>query len=268
MKYLKKIILIIFFVYIFINVTMYFIQENLIFFPEKKTQIKDEVKNEVVLKTKDNVKIYGKFLKNNSEKVVLFFHGNAGNIYEKEIEWYEVNFKNLDYSVLFFDYRGYGKSDGKIKSENDLFLDSLAAYLFLKKEGYNDNDIILWGHSLGAAVALDFNSKINKKFDALVLDSIFDSMLSLANKEYPYIFNNLLLKYKFENDKKIQKIKNKILFIHGENDQVIDKKYSKKLFNLFDKEKKYILTIGYHNSSLFNNDYEKNILKIKKFLEK
>jgi fermentation-respiration switch protein FrsA (DUF1100 family) len=93
-------------------------------------------------------------------------------------------------------------------------------------------------------------------------------MLSMANEKYPVFLNNILLKYRFETDKKINNIKNKIIFIHGKNDKMISYKYSQKLFNLFEGEKEYLLTEGNHNKSFFKEDQEffENKKKIEKIL--
>lgn len=266
---IKTLIKLIFIFYFSLNIFVYFFQEKMIFFPIK---IDNNVflENEVKIKS-NNYNLSAKYIDNSSDKVILFLHGNGGNIqYTKQ---YEQMFSDLQYNVLFLDYRGYGKSDGKIEKEKDLYIDAESALDWLhKNKKYENKNIVVWGLSLGGAPALELCLKY--KFNSLVLNSTFYNMKKMANNNYPFLLNNLLLKYKFENNKKINKIKNKVLFIHGNNDKIIPIENSKKLFEILEKtnnfnfEKKLLKTNGTHNNSIFSDDYDSNFNFIKDFLDK
>src|SRR3989338_4815908 len=123
---------------------------------------------DIYFKTQDKVTLNGWFVKNRpASSVVLYLHGNAGNIshrLEKILMFHE-----LGLNVFIIDYRGYGKSQGK-PTEDGLYQDALAAYEYLKtRKDVNTDKIIAYGDSLGAVAAIDLATK--RKLSCLVVDS-------------------------------------------------------------------------------------------------
>ncbi|MGD8784595.1 MAG: alpha/beta hydrolase, partial [Thioalkalispiraceae bacterium] len=115
---------------LFFNAWLYYQQPNMIFYPYTHlTSTPDDWGiryEEVLLRTSDDVQLHGWYLPSkSSEQVVLFFHGNAGNISHRG-ESLRI-FHELDFNVLIFDYRGYGQSQGE-SSEHGLYLDAMAAW--------------------------------------------------------------------------------------------------------------------------------------------
>jgi fermentation-respiration switch protein FrsA (DUF1100 family) len=200
--------------------------------------------DEISIKTTDNEKINALFFKTPSDKVILYFHGNAGSLDSWQYIYTKLKF--LEYNFLIVDYRGYGKSTGKI-TEEGLYYDGQAAYDFLVQRGFRKENIILYGRSIGTGIAVDVASKNKSK--ALILESPFSTFKKLANSKLPFLFPSLLLKYSFDNLGKINRINTPLLIMHGEKDNLIPIKFGEELFNNYKGAKKDFLTIreGHHN---------------------
>jgi fermentation-respiration switch protein FrsA (DUF1100 family) len=146
-----------------------------------------------------------------------------------------------------FDYRGYGKSSGKIKTEQDLYLDAKAALNFLTKiKKINISNLIIWGRSLGGAIAIDLAQ--NKKIEALIIESTFNSMDDMGSLQYKFLPIKILSKFHFRSDLKIKNIKAKLLVIHSKNDEVIPFSQGNKLFQNALQNKQFLIISGNHNS--------------------
>jgi len=248
MNLLKIAALIIIIVYLAIQIILYVLQTRLIFYPGKlspafkfKLRPGDE---EVFLETKDSEKINAIFYKGNKAEVILYFHGNAGDL--SGWQFAAEDFSLLEYYVLIVDYRGYGKSSGTI-SENGFYADAEAAYNFLTGEkDFAPENIIVYGRSIGSGVAVEIASKFPCK--GLVLESPYSSLKKLADEKLPFFFPSLYLKYSFDNFKKINEVKCPIIFLHGVKDTLIPVSHAKKLCEKFKGRKKLVLVAeGSHN---------------------
>jgi len=248
----------------------FFFQKEIIFFPSKNiVNIPSNINiEEVFLKTEDNIRLHSWYLDNNSEKTVLFFHGNAGNLSDRKKQ-IEV-FNDLNLNALILDYRGYGKSEGSIKKENDLYVDAKTALEFLLEEKkIATSDIIIWGRSLGGAVAIDIAQNIN--FSAVIIESSFFSMDYLINSKFWILPVRFLSRFHFRSDKKIKKIRSKTLIVHSLNDKTIPFVNGQKLFRnrrgracrSYDKD--FLEIHGSHNYG-FIESYDLYIKTIAKFL--
>ena len=131
------------------------------------------------------------------------------------------------YGFLFLNYRGYGGSDGK-PNEEGLVADGLAAYKFLGQRDVSGDQIILFGESLGAAVAVQVASQ--REIKALILEAPFTSAVDVAAKAYPYLPSRWLMKDRFESINHIKFIGAPLLIIHGEADQVVPFSLGERLF--------------------------------------
>lgn len=154
LKLSLKILTILGFLYISLCIFVFFSQKDMIFFPSHTMRSfpQDTNLKEVSIHTQDGILLNGWFIDNKSDKTIIFFHGNGGNIsYNQERI---TAFNALGYNALMFDYRGYGKSDGSIIREDDLYLDGEAAYQYILSRGTKPENIILWGQSLGGAIAI------------------------------------------------------------------------------------------------------------------
>ena len=144
--------------------------------------------------------------KNPKYKTLLFFHGNAGKIDNRIYKLNELS--KLDLNYLIFAYRGFSGNDGK-PSEKGLYKDARAVKYWLNLNNIKDSEIILYGESLGTAVAVDLAKEFN--FSGIILESPFTSMVKLAKKYYPYLPVKLVLKDKYETIRKLDQINSPIL---------------------------------------------------------
>ena len=246
-------------VYIFQNKLLYFPDKNIIANPGYYSLKYDEVN----FKTTDDIDLYGWYIPADSAHYTLLFcHGNAGNISHR-LESIK-QFRDLGLSVFIFDYRGYGKSGGKITEEGS-YKDAKAAWDYLVNEkNINPQNIIVFGRSLGAAIACKLATKQN--LSALIMESAFISVPELAAQIYPFLPVRWLSRFQYNNIENIPKISCPILFIHSRNDEIIPFSQGEKLFSIANQPKQFLEIHGSHNDGFYVSKeiYEKGILR---FLE-
>lgn len=199
---------------------------------------------EINFKNKDNLFLNSWFIPSpRNKKTVLFFHGNAGNIshrLEKIVFWH-----NLGFNLFIFDYRGYGKSQGK-PEEIGLYEDARAAYDYLlEQKKLSEKEIVLFGESLGGAVAIDLATRINAS--SLIAESTFSSAADMAKLIYPYVPSSVI-KSRFDSVSKVKNIKMPKLFMHSLNDEIVPFKFGKKLFEAASEPKDFLEIRGGHNT--------------------
>ena len=260
-KYLIIILRIIFFSYLGLCALYFFLQTSYIFFPTKTFTPPPMGVEEVFIDTRDGEKLHAWWMDNKAGKTVLFFHGNAGNLTDRAGKM-EI-FKELGFNALMFDYRSYGKSSGKIKKENDLYIDGQAAYDYLLRNGVDEKNIIIWGRSLGAAIGI--YTAQGRDISAMIIESTFSSMESIGRHHYWYLPVKLLLRYKFNSINKINNIKAPLLIIHSTEDKIIPFAEGQLLFSAYEGEKEMIRLKGRHNSDI-SVSYKTYISGLKKFL--
>ncbi|MGP0075400.1 MAG: alpha/beta hydrolase [Bryobacteraceae bacterium] len=176
------------------------------------------------IETSDGVKIHGWWVqREDSPWATLFLHGNAGNITNRTRHIQEIVAAGS--SILMLDYRGYGKSTGS-PSEQGLYRDSEAGFIYLLGKGYRAEQIIIHGESLGSAVAIDLASR--RSGAALVLEAPFTSASDVAGTVVPFI--GPLLIRGFNSVPKIRWIRVPMLFLHGDRDQVVPLRLGQELF--------------------------------------
>lgn len=239
---------------------IYFFQENLIFLPTILQQnhefVMDEPFEEVFINTEDGAKLNALHFKvENPKGVMLYFHGNAGDLQR----WGEITtfFVEKKYDVLVMDYRGYGKSRGK-RSMKKLYQDANLWYNYVKKQ-YSEHDISVYGRSLGTTFATYVASKNNPK--NLSLESPFYSVEKVAKSRFPFLPVSKLLHYKFPTYKYINEVSCPITIFHGTDDKVIDYQQGKQLFETIKQDHKKLITIpnGGHNDLILFKEYQNNI---------
>lgn len=228
-KLLLKILIFIFGSLYLISISLlYFNQESLFFHANKLEQKHQftflEKHQEVTIKTPDNIKLHGLLFQTEKPKGLIFYlHGNAGTVET----WGNIasNYTNLGYDIFILDYRGFGKSEGEISSEAQLFSDISSAYNQLKKQ-YKEENIIITGYSIGSGMAAYLASINNPK--ALVLQAPYYCLEDLATDKFP-IVPTFVIKYKIPTFKFIKKVKSPIYIFHGTVDYVIPYENSLKL---------------------------------------
>jgi fermentation-respiration switch protein FrsA (DUF1100 family) len=243
------------------------IETKTVFFPTKNIivtpQFIDLAYKNIYLTTKDGLKINGWFLPDNQARyTLLFLHGNAGNIGDR-LDKLEI-LKKAKLNILIIDYRGYGNSQGS-PSEQAVYIDAQAAYDYLiKEEKIDPQEIILYGESLGCAVAIDLASKVKAK--ALVVEGGFSSGKDMAKIMYP-LLPGFFFRHKLDSLAKIKEVKVAKLFMHSKNDEVVPLKLAKKLFDYAPEPKEFIELIGGHNDA-FLDSREQYISSIISFIER
>jgi fermentation-respiration switch protein FrsA (DUF1100 family) len=212
----------------------------------------------------DGVKLNGWYIPaKEARAAVLFCHGNAGNICHRIDVIYL--FCKLGLDVFIFDYRGYGKSQGK-PTEEGLYLDAQAAYKYLtKSRNLDEGSIVVYGKSIGANVAVELCSKV--KTAALISESAFTSALEMGKKLFPFLPLKWLISIKFDALSKIKNITAPKLIIHSEDDRIIPFRHGRKLFEAAPEPKEFYPMRGGHNEALFlaKEDF---VNKIDLFLQK
>jgi len=213
---------------------------------------------ELDIKSTDGKLIHGLLFKaDNSKGLIFYLHGNAGSL----SGWGEVaeTYTNLNYDVFILDYRGYGKSEGQITGQNQLFQDNQTVYNELKKR-YREDNIIVLGYSIGAGLASKLASTNNPKL--LILQAPFYNMKDLVKHTFPFV-PTFLLKYKFETNEYLKNCKMPVVVFHGNKDEVIYYGSSLKLKEEF-KEQDVLITLNGqgHNGMTYNTDYITALTKI------
>ncbi len=192
---------------------------------------------------------------------VVFFHGNAGNIADR-IEKAQL-FIDMGLNVLMVDYRGYGKSAGK-PSEAGIYKDALAAYDYLSTRDEVDvTRLIVYGASLGGAVAIDLAAQRN--VGALVIDSSFSSAADMARVIFPFV-PSFLIRTKMDSAAKVKSMSVPKLFLHSRSDEIVPFLFGQKLFNAAAPPKEFIELSGTHNDGYISSQ-DAFINSIEKFLK-
>ena len=248
MKKLKKAILILVALLVLIMSLLHVFQERIIFLPES---IHKEFVyqfpfdfEEINLTTKDNETINALHIKaENPKGIVLFFHGNKGNL----IRWGEITsyFTQFNFDVFVIDYRGYGKSTGAF-NETQMYNDAQLSYNYVKRL-YKEENIVVYGRSLGTTFAINVSSKNNPKH--VVLEAPFYNLHHAANFKYK-IIPQFFLNFKFKSNEYISKIQSPITIFHGTEDKTTPISGSKELFKLIKATNKTFIPLekGTHHN--------------------
>jgi len=257
MDYLTIISLTFVIFYFIIIIGVYTFQRNLLYHPFENNYSGDKliVKIEKVkIKTQDSIELLAWYHNKNinNYKTVLFLHGNAGSL---ENRIHKINhFKDININFLIIAWRGFSGNKGQ-PNEKGLYEDARSAVDWLKKKGVIEKNIIIYGESLGTGVAVEITQ--NRNFAGIILESPFTSMIDAGKDKYPFLPVKMLLKDKYESDKKIKNIKIPILIMHGKVDKIVPFKMGKKLYELANKPK-YSYFSEYDNHMM---NYDKNLLK-------
>jgi uncharacterized protein len=205
---------------------------------------------EVRLPVAQGGQVHGWWLTNpKATKTILYLHGiglNIGSNINQAKQLYDQGF-----SVLLIDYRGYGQSSGPFPSETRIYEDTEAAWNYLTKtRQIPAKEIVLYGHSLGGAIAIDL-AKRHPDAGSLIVQSSFTSMYDMAMQR-PYnrlLPVNLLLHERYNSIEKVPTLKVPVLYIHGLKDETIGHRMSQTLYDRSPEPKQLFLVLqGTHNN--------------------
>ena len=200
--------------------------------------------DEVTLPTIDGERLYAWWLRvPHAPKTILYFQENGTNISYRTSRLR--TFQKMGVNALLIDYRGYGKSTGRIKKESHIYTDGATAWDFLVKEkGLEPEEIIIWGRSLGGAVAAEIAQF--KPIAALVLESTFYSLNDIARRQYWFLPTTWLLAFHFENGSKLKHVSAPVIIIHSQEDDTIPFGQANKLYEVASEPKTLLKTTGSH----------------------
>ena len=218
-------------IYIIICLFIYFYQRNLLYHPSENNYLDEGPLTHKIQKISVNSKndlVGWYFFKNKNFKTILFFHGNAGKL---DNRIYKLNeFEKMDVNYLIFAYRGFSGNKGK-PSESGLYEDALAAKKWLNSKEIEDKNIILYGESLGTAIAI--NLAKDNSFSGVILESPFTSMDKLNMNNSP------------------------LLVMHGEKDRIVPFSMGKEIYSEY-KSQKYSYFIENDDHMM---DFNENLVR-------
>jgi pimeloyl-ACP methyl ester carboxylesterase len=256
-KQIVKVIGIILLLYFFLSLGFYVFQVQIVFQSEnlsKEYVFKFAQKfEEYFIQTSDGEELNAMLFKADqahlaygqaSKGLILYFHGNADNLQR----WgqYAIDFTNLGYDILMVDYRGYGKSTGT-PSEVNLYTDALTVWNW-SKANISSSNTIIYGRSLGAAVASNLATKTNP--DLLILETPFDQLKGVV---YPSFVSNLYLfpsRFHFPNYKFLPGVKCNKVIMHGTNDWVVPLASAYRLKLLLNSDDIFVVIEGAGHNNL------------------
>ena len=205
---------------------------------------RDVAATEVWLTAPDGVKLNAWWIRAPGARLVtVFFHGNAGNLTHR-IEHMQAIIA-AGSSLLLPDYRGYGKSEGR-PSETGLYMDADAAYQWLIDQGHAPERIVIQGESLGTAVAVDLAAR--KSCAGVVLEAPFNSASRVAAGILPFL--GPLIMRGFDSKRKIGKVREPLLFVHGDRDEVIPYRLGQDLYAAAPEPKSFWTVAGAGHNNL------------------
>lgn len=227
---------------------VYFRQSSLIYHPVRDLSATPQhiglSFEDVELLTEDELRLHGWFIASeNARGTVLFFHGNAGNISHR-LDSIAI-FNRMNLNVFIFDYRGYGQSQGRATEEGS-YRDAEAAWSYLTgRRGIEAANVIVFGRSLGSSVAAWLASRHRPA--ALILESGFSSVTSMAQRLYPFLPVKWLTKFDYDTRSYVSTIACPLLVVHSKNDEIIPYAEGRQVFDAAPADKQFLDIRGGHN---------------------
>ncbi len=258
-KFLIRILLTLSVIYVAGCTLLYFMQEQLLFHPEKLPETAsfsfDQPFEEKNIRATDGTILSGLLFKVPASKGLIFYlHGNSGSMNSCGIV--AETFTRLNYDVFLLDYRGYGKSGGSIEEEDQVHRDVQAAYDELRKS-YPENRILVLGYSIGTGFAAKLASKNNPKM--LILHAPYYNMTDLMKHKYP-ILPTFILRYPLRTNEYLQACQMPVMVFHGDKDHGIYVGSSRKLEKEFKSGDTLIVLKGVdHNGIIKSAEYQQLI---------
>jgi uncharacterized protein len=248
--WILKVALILALAYAGIAALVYFQQDKLLYYPSMGRELAATPARfglsfeELAIGTEDGETLHAWWMPaKNAKGAVLLFHGNAGNISHRLD--YAAMFERLGYGTLLVEYRGYGRSTGS-PSEQGTYRDAAASWQWLTAtKRIGGSDIVLFGESLGGAVAAWLAARERPR--ALVLASTFTSVPDLAAELYPFLPVRLLSRYDYNTLDALPRVNAPVLVAHSKSDDIIPYSHGERLFAAAREPKSFLELRGGHN---------------------
>ena len=249
------------FLYFFLGLLLFIFQRKILFNKSNKPKSPKYYNlhnvNEISIKTIDNVSLLAWFHQGQKNKpIIIYFHGNSFDIGERAYRIKRYN--DAGFSTLLLAWRGYSGNKGT-PSESNFYLDGDSSIQWiLNNTKFKVEDIINYGESLGTGVAVELNSKYN--FLCTVLEAPFTSIPDLAFSRYKIYPTQILVKDKFDNLSKINRIKSPLLLISGKKDEIVPHSHSILLFEKAKMLKKAVFIDEAMHNNLYEFGIEKSVI--------
>jgi len=244
-------------VYVLFSVVLYLLQNRMVFLanmPGRALTATPEdagfAYQDVSITTSDGMRLHGWFVPAKQAKAtVLFLHGNAGNISHR-LDSIAI-FRELGLDTFIIDYRGYGRSEGK-PSEQGTYLDAQAAWEYLvSNRGIAPDKIVIFGRSLGCAVASWLTARTTP--GAVILESCFTSALDMAYRLYPFLPVRLITRLKYPVKENVKQLSSPLLVVHSREDEIIPFDMGQSIFAAAPEPKMMLVLTGDHNGGFLMN---------------
>lgn len=237
-------------VYVGLSAILYFVQDSQIYVPSRIINFTPLDRNmpfenlRLTVPNGETISAWYIPAEKPTKLTLLFCHGNGGNICGRLDSI--MTFHRMDMNVMIFDYQGYGESTGKT-TEQGTYDDAMTAWNYLVTvKGLSPGDIIVFGRSLGGAVAIELAERVQPKF--LFSESTFTSAPDMAAKRFPVFPARLLCKFKYNNIKRIKNVHCPVLIAHGPDDSLLPFEHGRRLFDAANEPKYFAELHGDHNA--------------------
>ena len=258
--------------YLALVVVLWFVESRLIYFPGAERSLTPPPAalqlpiERAQFTAEDGVQLVGWVMPaadSTSGFWLLVCHGNAGNLSQFDRPAHYAALRQLGLNLFAFDYRGYGESGG-MPSEHGLYRDADAAYRYLREDRQVPAErIIVFGHSLGSAVAIDLASRT--RIAGLIVEGGLVSVVQRGQELYPFIPVRWIARTRFSSIEKIPRVTPPKLFLHALADEVIPLAHGRRLFQAAAEPKTLVELAGTH-SDAFAVDSARYFGSIKTFL--
>ena len=255
--------------YAVLALVVYLMQARMLYLPDVPGRSLDRTPadigadyEDVWIRTADGVTLHGWYVAGHSDRVLLFFHGNAGNISHR-LESIR-QFLQLGLSVLIIDYRGYGQSEGRT-TEQGIYRDAEAAWNYLTgSRGTPQERIVLFGRSMGASAAAYLAAR--QRPLALVVESSFTSVPDIAAEYYPWLPVRWLSRLRHSARDFVRDTNSPVLVIHSRDDEIVPFRHGEALFAAAGEPRSFLEIRGTHNDA-FLRDEQAYLAGFRSFLD-
>ncbi len=229
------------------------IEKQFIFFPDKEVVETPAdaglAFEDLFLLTPDGVRINAWFIPfSGSQKVLLWLHGNGGNLGHR-VDQLRFLHRELKINILMIDFRGYGRSEGVV-TEKGTYQDAVTSYDYLvSRVEIDPQGVIVYGQSLGAAVAVDL--AVQRRAAGVILEAPFVSIREMAKVVFPWLPIGRLLSTRYDLHSKIGRIETPLLLLHGDQDEVVPYAQGRKVFEAAKSPKQFYTVQGAGHNDLY-----------------
>ncbi|MBR9675429.1 alpha/beta hydrolase [Candidatus Woesearchaeota archaeon] len=237
-------------IYFLFGIFLFLNQKSMIYYPNNQDFEKCSGFLDYQKKNHNGTRFYYKH--GSADKVIIYYHGNAGSACDRS--YFRPTFEQSNSSLIFVEYAGYSNDDKK-PSRKLILKDVQNMHDYVKKNSYND--VLIYGHSIGTGAA-SYHAYLGN-VNSLILVSPFSTLDEVAQSIYRIYPASIMLREKYDNIKWLKDYNGNIIILHGENDQIIPKRFSRRLFDgIPNKNKEYVLIEGKGHNDIWSSSIFKN----------